>query len=95
MTKILVIEDEASICESIIDSLEFAKYEVESARDGIEGVQLAQSFEPDLILCDVMMPELDGYGVLLELSEIPNLSRVPFIFLTAKATKAIYITGTH
>lgn len=87
MTKILVIEDESRIRETIKDILEFADYDVNSARNGVEGVELAQSFEPNLILCDVMMPELDGYGVLLELSQIPNLSRVPFIFLTAKATK--------
>ena len=87
MTSILVIEDETSIRESIIDALEFAKYNVEAARNGVEGVQLAQSYKPDLILCDVMMPELDGYGVLLELSQMPDLSRVPFVFLTAKATR--------
>lgn len=87
MTKILVIEDENSIRETIIDSLEFADYEVDSATNGLLGVQVAKSFQPDLILCDVMMPELDGYGVLLELSQDVNLSRVPFIFLTAKATK--------
>ena len=87
MTKILVIEDEAAIRETIVDTLEFDSYDVTSARNGVEGVQLAQSYQPDLILCDVMMPKLDGYGVLLELSQIPNLSKVPFIFLTAKATK--------
>ena len=87
MTKILVIEDEKGIRETIIDTLEYADYEVEAAENCVNGVELAKAFMPDLILCDVMMPELDGYGVLLELSQIPNLSRTPFIFLTAKATK--------
>jgi two-component system sensor histidine kinase/response regulator len=87
MTKVLIIEDEANIRDSIIDTLEFANYELASARNGREGVKIAQSFEPDIILCDVMMPEMDGYGVLLELNQDYKLSQVPFIFLTAKATK--------
>jgi len=86
MTKILVIEDETMIRESIVDTLEFAEYETAAASNGVEGVKLAKKFEPDLVLCDVMMPELDGHGVLLELSQLPKLSHVPFIFLTAKAS---------
>ncbi|MEL6310458.1 MAG: response regulator, partial [Chloroflexota bacterium] len=87
MTKILVIEDSADIRDVIIDTLEFADYEVKAAINGKQGVAFAHDFMPELILCDVMMPELDGYGVLLELSQDAFLGRVPFIFLTAKATK--------
>lgn len=61
MTKVLVIEDEPSIRESIVDALEYSGYEVETASDGREGVDLAKSCDPDLILCDIMMPITDGY----------------------------------
>ncbi|MCB0005316.1 MAG: response regulator [Anaerolineales bacterium] len=87
MTKILVIEDDPHIRESIVDTLEYIDYEIAEAKNGVEGVAVANSFMPDLILCDVMMPEKDGYGVLLELSEDPVTSDIPFIFLTAKASR--------
>ena len=87
MTKVLVIEDEKAIRESIIDTLEFNDYEVFDYNNGKAGVEGAIKIKPDLILCDVMMPELDGYSVLLELSQIPETARIPFIFLSAKVTK--------
>ena len=85
-TKILVIEDDANIRESIVDTLMFSGYDVYEAPNGRLGVTQAKRILPDLIICDVMMPELDGYGVLLELSYHVALSSTPFIFLTAKAT---------
>lgn len=85
MTKILVIEDDKMIREGIVDILLLADYEVASASNGIEGLATAQAYEPELILCDVMMPKLDGHGVLQEIRKIPILARVPFIFLTAKS----------
>ena len=80
MTRILVVEDDSHIRESIVDTLEFFDFEIAEARNGVEGVAIAKSFMPDLILCDVMMPEKDGYGVLLALSEDPTTSNIPFVF---------------
>lgn len=85
--KILVIEDEKNIRENLIELLELAGYELFSAENGIEGVKAARANKPDLILCDVMMPEMDGYSVLQTLSKDQNLAHTPFIFLTAKSDK--------
>lgn len=87
MTKILVIEDETNIRENIVDLLESEEFEAVSAPNGNIGVQVAKAEHPDLILCDVMMPELDGYGVLMELRADPDTALIPFIFLTAKADR--------
>lgn len=88
MPKILVIEDEKEICEAIVDTLEFADYDVYMASDGVQGIAAAKEIVPDLVICDVMMPELDGYGVLLQMNQIPTLAQIPFIFLTARASRA-------
>jgi CRP-like cAMP-binding protein len=86
-TRILVIEDNDDIRESIAEILVLAGYEVFEAADGRAGVELANANLPDLILCDIMMPELDGYGVLYLLNKNPQTSATPFIFLTAKAER--------
>ena len=83
--KILVIEDDDDIREVVVDTLHFKGYETIEAADGLMGIEQAKKTKPDLIICDVMMPELDGYGVLLALSEHIDLAPIPFIFLTAKA----------
>ena len=85
--RILIIEDNDDIRESSIEILELADYEVLQAQNGKIGVELAQRHLPDLILCDIMMPELDGYGVLYLLSKNPETANIPFIFLTAKAER--------
>ncbi len=87
MTKILIIEDEDAIRENIAELLEIENFEVETAANGVQGLQQAQTFIPDLILCDVMMPKLDGYGVLTELRKQPETANIPFIFLTAKSER--------
>lgn len=87
MTKILVIEDEAFVRGNIIMLLELENYEVRGAENGLIGVQLAEEQPPDLIICDIMMPQLDGYGVLNSLRNNPSTATVPFIFLTAKTAK--------
>jgi two-component system, sensor histidine kinase and response regulator len=87
MTKILVIEDENDIREIISEILCAENYSVIEAEDGDIGVQLAQEELPDLVICDVMMPTVDGYGVLYSIREITSLQTVPFIFLTAKSSK--------
>lgn len=87
MKTILVIEDNTEIRENISEILELDSYNVITAADGKEGVAKAQNESPDLILCDIMMPNLDGYGVLHMLSRNPQTMRIPFIFLTAKTEK--------
>ncbi len=88
MKKILVIEDTKDVRENLVEILELADYEVSSASNGKEGVAMAKSDTPDLIICDVMMPELDGFGVLKILNKSEKLNHVPLIFLTAKAEKS-------
>lgn len=87
MATILVIEDEPDICEIISEILSEADHTVVTAANGRLGVAQAQETAPDLIICDIMMPELDGYGVLTYLRSQPRFQTVPFIFLTAKADK--------
>lgn len=88
MKKILVIEDQSDVREVITELLMAEDFEVIDAANGWIGVQLAQQEMPDLILCDVMMPELDGYGVINQLRQNPSTEAIPFIFLTAKADKS-------
>ena len=88
MKKILVIEDDKSILTIITDILEAEDFVVVGAKNGRVGIEKAQQEIPDLILCDVMMPEVDGYGVLKSLRENLVTEVIPFIFLTAKSTKA-------
>lgn len=85
---ILLIEDNEDVRENTAEILELANYKVLTAPDGKDGVELAKTEFPDLIICDIMMPGLDGYGVLHLLSKDPRLSSVPFIFLTAKAERS-------
>jgi two-component system, sensor histidine kinase and response regulator len=87
MIKILVMEDELSIRENIVELLEDEGYVVFEAADGREGLDLALDKMPDLIISDIMMPVLDGYGVLKAVREHPPLATTPFIFLSAKADK--------
>jgi DNA-binding NarL/FixJ family response regulator len=87
MKKILVIEDEPEMRRNITALLRYKEYEPIAAENGRLGVDLARRERPDLILCDVMMPELDGYAVLRTLQADPQLALIPFIFLTAKGEK--------
>ena len=87
MKKILLIEDNAEIRENTSEILSLANYSVITAENGKIGVELAQRERPDLIICDIMMPELDGYGVLHILSKKEDTASIPFIFLTAKTEK--------
>ncbi|MDF7818783.1 response regulator [Runella sp. MFBS21] len=93
MKTILLIEDNPEMRDNTAEILELAHYTVLTAENGKKGIKLAQENEPDLIICDIMMPELDGYGVLHLLSREPNTASIPFIFLTAKAEKSDYRKG--
>ncbi len=93
MKKILIIEDDKVMRENTAEILGLARYEVITADNGKKGAQTAIDTHPDLIVCDIMMPELDGYGVLHILSKNPETASIPFIFLTAKAEKSEFRKG--
>lgn len=88
MKKILVIEDEPSVRNNLLRLLNAEGFQTLSAEDGNEGIQLAQSQAPDLILCDIMMPEMTGFDVLQVLRSDAQTNTIPFIFLTAKADRS-------
>jgi two-component system, sensor histidine kinase and response regulator len=87
-SKILIIEDEDSIRTNILELLDAEGYEVMGAENGRVGVELAREFLPEVIVSDIVMPELDGYEVLQALRQDPSTATIPFIFLTAKADKS-------
>ena len=87
MKKILVIEDEPEMRRNLTTVLRLEQFRALPAENGRIGVELAKKEKPDLILCDVMMPELDGYGVIAALRADPETAAIPFIFLTAKGEK--------
>ncbi len=95
MNKILVIEDEPEMRRNLATILQLEHYRPLTAENGRIGLQLASKERPDLILCDVMMPELDGYGVLQALRQDPALALIPFIFLTAKGEKQDLRSGMN
>ena len=95
MKKILVIEDEPEMRRNIATLLRYHEYAPIEAENGRKGVELARRERPDLILCDVMMPELDGYGVLQALQQDPGLALIPFVFLTAKGDKVDFRSGMN
>ena len=95
MAKILVIEDEADVRDSIVDILNAENFIVDSAANGEEGVALIKEVRPDLVICDIMMPVLDGYGVLEQVRRQKSTRTLPFIFLTAKADRADLRTGMN
>lgn len=88
MKKILLIEDNPEMRENTEEILELANYEVITAENGKLGIQAAREHNPDMILCDIMMPQMDGYGVLYMLSKDAATAGIPFIFLTAKADRS-------
>ena len=88
MSKILVIEDDAQSKEVFLDCLEAEGFEAIEASNGSLGVQKAREQSPDLVICDILLPELDGYSVLNSLRQEPATAIIPFIFLTGKTSKA-------
>lgn len=95
MKKILIIEDNDDIRENLVEILELAGYEAHSADNGKHGVEMAETILPDLILCDVTMPVLDGYGTLNILHKKPQTAEIPFIFLTARSEKTDFRYGMN
>lgn len=95
MKKILVIEDEPEMRRNLTTILKLEKFAPFNAENGRLGLDLARRERPDLILCDVMMPEMDGYAVLHALREDPDTVSIPFIFLTAKGEKSDLRSGMN
>lgn len=93
MSKILVIEDEPQIRDNIRQILEMSDFEVAIAPDGEQGLQVAYKEHPDLIICDIMMPKLDGHATLTQLRQNQSTAQIPLIFLTAKSELADYNEG--
>lgn len=83
MTKLLIIDDEINLRETISELFSLSGYEVIEAQDGLEGLQKVNQTQPDLIICDVMMPKLDGYGFVKQLKKT-DYTNIPVLFLTAK-----------
>lgn len=88
MKRILVIDDNTEIRENTAEILHLAGFDTHTAENGKRGVEMAIRDKPDLIVCDIMMPELDGYGVLHLLKKNPETEQIPFIFLTAKTERS-------
>jgi CRP/FNR family transcriptional regulator, cyclic AMP receptor protein len=95
MKKILIIEDNEDIRENLAEILELVGYKAHTAENGKLGVEKAEKIIPDLILCDIMMPVLDGYGVLSIINKKPALADIPFVFLTAKSEKTDFRYGMN
>ena len=93
MKKILLIEDNIEVRENTAEILELANFIVLQAENGKQGFEIAQAEKPDLIICDIMMPVLDGYGVIHMLSKHPETAYIPFIFLTAKSDRSDFRKG--
>lgn len=87
MKKVLLIEDDTILRENTAELLELAGYDVSTAPNGKKGVEAATTILPDVIVCDIMMPEMDGYGVLATLSKQDDTKAIPFIFLSAKTER--------
>jgi len=87
MKTVLVIEDNSDILENTSEILELASYHVSLAKNGKEGIAVAIKDKPDVILCDIMMPEANGYQVLQEIKKNPTTKNIPFIFVTASVEK--------
>lgn len=95
MSRVLIIEDEKNIRETIKEILELNDYEIAIAENGLIGIAKALQFKPDLIVCDVMMPEMDGFETLKNIRAINEISNTPFVFLTAKTETRDFREGMN
>ena len=93
MKKILLIEDNDDIRNNTAEILELSNYKVTTAENGKKGLEKALEQHPDLIICDIMMPVLDGYGVLHAIHKNDTFKNIPFIFLTAKTERSDFRKG--
>ena len=86
MNTILLIEDEEDTRSIFVECLQEEGFNIIEAKDGKSGLQLLQNKLPELVICDIVMPQLNGYDVLIKLRQNPKTKKLPFIFLTAKST---------
>jgi CheY-like chemotaxis protein len=93
MKTVLVIEDEAQTRNIYLKCLEFEGFRALGAENGKGGIKLAQHHHPDLVVCDIMMPDIDGYSVLSVLRKSRDTAAIPLIFLTAKVTMEICVVA--
>ncbi|HRF24767.1 MAG TPA: response regulator, partial [Chitinophagaceae bacterium] len=93
MKSVLVIDDNPDIRENTAEILDLSGYKTFTAENGKKGVEIALREKPDVIICDIMMPELDGYGVLHLLRKNESTEQTPFIFLTAKTERSDFRKG--
>jgi CheY-like chemotaxis protein len=93
MPTVLVIEDEAPLRANLVRILSAESYQVVAAADGDEGIRRVLENRPDLVICDILMPRVDGFGVLAALRARPESAGIPFIFLTASADKVDLARG--
>jgi two-component system, sensor histidine kinase and response regulator len=91
--KILVIDDSADVRDFVVTTLQLAGYETLEAANGIEGVALAESRHPDLIICDINLPGMDGYGMLAAIRHAPQVAAIPFILMTGSAEQNNFRLG--
>ena len=88
MNKILIIEDEGDIRDMFVEALVEEGFRAIGAKNGQVGIEKTQKYHPDLIICDVTMPDLDGYQILTTLRQIPSTATIPFIFMSALSDEA-------
>jgi len=92
---ILLIEDDADLLENTADYLKIKRYKVLKAKDGYTGIELLQNNEVDLVICDIKLPQMDGYKVLKNILNNPQTAGIPFIFLTSKTLKKDFRKGMN
>jgi CheY-like chemotaxis protein len=94
LATVLVIEDDPAILDNTLEILDLEGYTTIRAENGCEGVQRAEQYTPDIIICDVLMPKLDGYGVLKALRSNPSTTDIPLIFVSATPREDILSATT-
>src|SRR3954471_24024686 len=94
-SRVLIVEDDPLIRANVLELLSEEGFDVISAQDGADGLALAMARVPDLVVCDITLPKLDGYAVLQAIREDPAIASTPFIFLTAKAERTDVRAGMN
>ena len=93
--KLLLIDDDPNLILLVKDYLEFRGYNVDTAENGREALEVLDHLVPDMIICDVMMPEMDGYALVKHIREVPVTNRIPVLFLSAKGQSQDRVKGLN
>lgn len=91
--RVLIIEDDMHIRNNMVEILEIEEYEAIAVSNGKDGVQAVQNQHPDIIFCDLMMPDMDGFAVLEKIKEHPDTKNIPFVFVTARTERELVEKG--